>query len=130
MSDTVSDMLTRLRNAACLHKQYVEFPAAKHCVSIIGALKRSGMIWDYDVTERSQRRFVRVVLKYSQTGEPVMSRIDRVSKPGNRVFAAANAIPSIRQGLGICLLSTNSGLLNDSEARARGIGGEIICTVY
>lgn len=130
MSDTVSDMLTCLRNAACLQKQYVEFRAAKHSVSIIAALKRSGMIWDYDVTERSQKMFVRVVLKYSQSGESVISSIDRVSKPGNRVFASADRIPAIRQGLGICLLSTSRGLLSDSEARAQGVGGEIICSVY
>ncbi len=130
MSDTVSDMLTCLRNAVRLRKQYVEFRAAKHSVSIVAALKRSGFVWDFDVADRGGKSFVRVALKYSTNGDPVMRCVGRISKPGNRVFVRADRIPAVQQGLGISLLSTNRGLLSNVEAKAQGVGGELICSVY
>lgn len=130
MSDTVSDMLTALRNSVRLRKQYVEFRSSRMTVSIIDALKRSGFVWDFDIAERSGKNYIRVALKYSSNGEPVMSCMDRVSKPGNRVFSKVDGIPLVQQGLGVCLLSTNRGLLSDKEAKAQRVGGEVICRVY
>lgn len=130
MSDTVANMLTSIRNAARLHKQYVEMPASKLTISIIEVLKRSGFVWDFDVVSREYSTIVRVALKYSPTGEPVLRAIDSVSKPGNRVFVSAKQIPSVLQGLGIAVLSTNRGLLNDREAKDQRIGGEFVCKVY
>ncbi len=130
MSDTVSDMLTCLRNAVRLRKQYVEFRSAAISVSIIAALKRAGFIWDYDVADRLGKSYVRVALKYGSNGDPVMRSVRRVSKPGNRVFVRADRIPAVQQGLGISLLSTNRGLLSNVEARAQQVGGELICNVY
>ena len=130
MSDTVANMLTSIRNAARLRKQYVELPASKHTVSIIAVLKRSGFVWESVVVPRDRSSVVRVVLKYSPDGEPLLRSIDVVSTPGNRVFVTAKAIPIIQQGLGIAVLSTNLGLLNDHEAKAHGVGGEYVCKVY
>ena len=129
MSDTVANMLTSIRNAACLHRQYVELPASKQSISIIAVLKRSGFVWDYNIFSRDQFNVVRVDLKYSPTGEPVLREIDSVSKPGNRVFVSAKNIPIVLQGLGIAILSTNRGLLNDREAKDQHVGGEYICKV-
>ena len=130
MSDTVSDMLTILRNAVRLRKQYVELRSCRQTASIVGALKRSGFVWDFDVEERSGNKFIRVALKYSANGDPVLSGMDRVSKPGNRVFVRSDKIPLVKQGLGISLLSTNRGLLSDAEAKSQRVGGEVICKVY
>ena len=122
-------MLTSIRNAACLNKQYVEFPASKQAVSIIGVLKRSGFVWDFDVVAREKLSFVRVALKYSPTGQPVLRSIDCVSKPGNRVFVSVKDIPTVMQGLGIAVLSTSRGVLSDREAKAQRVGGEYVCRV-
>ena len=130
MSDTVSNLLTSLRNAVRLRKQDVEFRATRHTVSIVNVLKRAGFVWDYDVENRTGIDFVRVALKYTSNGSPVMSQLDRVSKPGNRVYAHADGIPVVQQGLGISLLSTSRGLMSDTEARANRVGGEVICIVY
>lgn len=130
MSDTVSDLLTCLRNSVRLRKRFVELRATKHCVSIIEALKRSGFIWDYNITDRVGRPFIRVALKYTPSGDPVMQSLSRVSKPGNRVFVRADKIPAVQQRLGISFLSTNRGLLSGTEAAAQRVGGELVCSVY
>ena len=130
MSDTVANMLTSIRNATCLRKQYVEIPASKQSMSIIAVLKRSGFIWDYDIVARDRFRVVRVALKYSPTGESALRSIVSISKPGNRLFLSAKDIPIILQGLGIAILSTNRGLLNDREAKSQQVGGEYVCKVY
>lgn len=130
MSDTVCNMLTSIRNAARLRKQFVELPASKQSVSIIEVLKRAGFVWDFDVVMRAEFEFVRVALKYSPTGEPVLRAIESVSKPGNRVFVSAKRIPIVLQGLGIAVLSTNLGLLSDREAKGHRVGGELVCKVY
>ena len=130
MSDTVSNLLTSIRNAAHLRKQYVEIPVSKQSMSIIGVLKRSGFVWDFGVVSDDSSSVVRVALKYSPTGEPVLRTIDCVSKPGNRVFVSVKDIPTVLQGLGIAVLSTNRGLLSDREAKAQRVGGEYVCNVY
>lgn len=130
MSDTVANMLTSIRNAVRLRKQYVELPPSKQSMSIISVLKRSGFVWEFGLVPRNQSNVVRVVLKYSPNGEPLLRSIDVVSTPGKRVFVSAKTIPIVLQGLGIAVISTNLGLLNDHEAKARGVGGEYVCRVY
>ena len=129
MSDTVANMLTSIRNAASLRKQYVDLPSSKQSIAMIALLKRSGFVWDYEVVAGS-RPVVRVGLKYSTTGEPALRAIDSVSKPGNRVFVSVKQIPIVLQGLGIAVISTNRGLLSDREAKAQRVGGEYVCQVY
>lgn len=130
MSDTVSDLLTSLRNCVSLRKRFVELRVTKMGISIVAALKRSGFIWDYTIVDRDGRPYIRVALKYSPNGDPVMRCLSRVSKPGNRVFVAADKIPAVQQRLGISLLSTNRGLLSGVEAATQHVGGELICGVY
>ena len=129
MSDTVANMLTSIRNAATLRKQYVDLPSSKQSIAMIALLKRSGFVWDYEVVV-SDRPVVRVGLKYSPTGEPALRAIDSVSKPGNRVFVSVKQIPIVLQGLGIAVISTNRGLLSDREAKVQRVGGEYVCQVY
>jgi len=130
MSDPVANMLTSVRNAASLRKQYVDVPASKLSVSIISVLKRSGFVWDYSVVSRDCISVIRVALKYSPAGQPALRSIDCVSKPGNRIFVSAKKIPIILQGLGVAIISTSRGLLNDREAKDHRVGGEYICNVY
>jgi len=130
MSDTVSDLLTSLRNAVRLRKHFVELRETKVGLSILGALKRSGFIWDYSSVDRIGRPYVRVALKYTPSGDSVMRSLSRVSKPGNRVFVCADKIPAVQQRLGITLLSTNRGVISGVEARSQRVGGELICSVY
>lgn len=130
MSDTVSDLLTSLRNSVRLRKPFVEIRSTKQAVSILAALKRAGFIWDYSIADRSGRPYVRVALKYTPSGDPVMRSLSRVSKPGNRVFVSAAKIPAVQQRLGLSFLSTNCGLLSGVEAVAQRVGGELVCDVY
>ena len=130
MSDTVADTLTAIRNATKLCKPFLELRSVKLRVSIIDSLKRSGYVWDYDFVERDNTRFVRVTLKYSESGESAIRSIVLVSKPGNRVYFKSAQIPTVVQGLGMSLLSTNRGIVTDREARQFGVGGEVICNVF
>ncbi len=130
MSDTVADTLTAIRNAIRLSKPFVELRSVKLRISIIDALKRSGYVWDYDFIDRGAFSFVRVALKYSESGESAIRSMVLVSKPGNRVFRKSGQIPTVVQGLGLSLLSTNRGIVTDREARQFGVGGEVICNVF
>ena len=129
MCDTVTNMITTIRNASKLCKQYVDLPFTKHSIAMIAVLKRSGFVWGYDVTT-GDRPVVRIGLKYSAIGEPVIRSISSVSKPGNRVFVTVKQIPVVLQGLGIAVISTNRGLLTDREAKSYQVGGEYVCRVY
>lgn len=130
MSDTVADTLTAIRNATRLSKPFVELRSVKLRVSIIEALKRSGYVWDYDFVERDNCSFVRVALKYSESGESAIRSVVLVSKPGNRAFCRSGQIQAVVQGLGVSLLSTNRGIITDLEARQLGVGGEVICNIF
>lgn len=129
MCDTVTNMITTIRNASKLCKQYVDLPSTKQSIAMIALLKRSGFVWGYDVTT-GDRPVVRIGLKYSAIGEPVIRSISSVSKPGNRVFVTVKQIPVVLQGLGIAVISTNRGLLTDREAKSYQVGGEYVCRVY
>ena len=133
MSDPVADMLTCVRNAVAAERATVEFPTSKLRVAIADALQRHGYIWDYSVVSKEDdenKKRLRINLKYGPTGEKVIQKISCVSKPGKRVYSAVEDIPNVLQGLGICLLSTNRGVLGGGEAKKANVGGEVLCIVW
>jgi len=129
MQDPISDMLTRVRNAQERAKREVVMPASGKKAAIAEVLKNEGFITDYRVEGEGAQRALRIELKYYQ-GRPVIERIQRVSRPGLRVYRSKDELPSVVGGLGVAIVSTSKGLMSDREARAQGIGGEVICSVY
>ncbi len=129
-SDPISDMLTRIRNAARVRKKQTLVPCSKIKVGIAQVLQEEGFIGGYDVIENDKQGFLRVDLKYGPLGEDVIHRLDRVSKPGRRVYKKWDDLPRVLDGLGIDILSTSQGVLSDRECRQRKIGGELLCTAY
>lgn len=128
MSDPIADMLTRVRNAQMVNKISVVMPSSKIKVAIAQVLKEEGYIEDFSVhTERSKTQ-LKIALKY-YAGQPVISRIGRVSRPSCPSYKSACDIPKVMNGLGIAIISTTKGVMTDRRARSLGIGGEIICTV-
>lgn len=133
MSDPVADMLTCVRNAVAAERATVEMPTSKLRVAIAEALQRHGYIWDFTVVPSEQdenKKRLRINLKYGPTGERVIQSLSCVSRPGRRVYAPVDKIPRVLQGLGICILSTNKGVLGGDEARKANVGGEVLCTVW
>jgi small subunit ribosomal protein S8 len=136
MSDPVSDMLTRIRNAQMVGHTEVAMPASRLKASIAQVLKDEGYIEDFAVQDRGgdkagkdgAKKELRIGLKY-YAGRPVIERLERVSKPGLRVYKGRNDIPQIMNGLGVAILSTSRGVMTDRKARADGVGGEILCIV-
>ena len=129
MSDPIADMLTRIRNGLHAQKYDVEMPASRNKIAIAEVLKDEGYITGFDVEGEGAMRKLRVELKYFQ-GEPVIEEIRRISSPSCRVYAKRDDIPSVKDGLGVALVSTSKGILTDRNARQQGVGGEIICTVF
>ncbi|HEV7999279.1 MAG TPA: 30S ribosomal protein S8 [Planctomycetaceae bacterium] len=130
MTDPIADMLTRVRNAVRVERSHVEMPSSKVKVSIAGVLKREGYIWDYEVVEAKPQNTLRIQLKYGPNGERVIQHLRRVSSPGRRVFARVDQMPKILQGLGISIVSTSHGVMSNREAKKKGVGGEVICTLW
>ena len=128
MTDPISDMLTRIRNAQNAGKVDVTMPASKMKSSIAKVLKDEGYISDHAVTSDVKPELT-VTLKYYE-GAPVIEKVQRVSRPGLRIYKGKDELPKVLNGLGIAIISTSSGLMTDKQARANGFGGEIICTVY
>lgn len=128
MQDPLADMLTRIRNAQMAEHTSVVMPASKIKAAVAEVLKTEGYIADYKV-EGDVKAQLTVVLKYSE-GKPVIEEIKRVSRPGLRNYRAASDLPKVNGGLGIAVVSTNKGMMTDRAARAQGIGGEVICTVF
>ena len=130
LSDPLGDLLTRIRNGQRAGKNLVESPSSRLRVNVLDVLKREGFIRDYSTEElRAGVGVVRVELKYAE-GRPVIRRIDRVSKPGRRVYSKIKDLPRVYNGLGISILSTPRGVMSDSEARAANVGGEVLCQVF
>ncbi len=131
MTDPIADMLTRVRNANSIKRKTVDIPLSKQKIGIAEVLKRSGFIHDFRVLdgEPSERR-IRIDLKYGPDGEFVINEIQRFSKPGRRVYRGVCDLPQVLNGLGICILSTSRGVMNDTEARQSNVGGEIHATVW
>jgi len=129
-TDPIADLLTRIRNANAIYRESVEVPASKIKESIAKVLTREGYIKGYRVKVKEGKRFIELYLKYSQDKERVITHLERVSKPGRRIYAGKDEIPRVRRGLGICILSTPKGILTDKEARKEGVGGEVLCYIW
>ena len=130
MSDPIADLLTRIRNAQAMSKSSVTMPASKMKLAIAEVLKSEGYIEDViSVDLGSNKRAMEIKLKYFQ-GKPVIAEIDRVSRPGLRRYSAKGELPSVRAGLGVAIVSTSKGVMTDRAARAAGVGGEVLCTVF
>ena len=128
MSDPIADMLTRIRNAQMVGHTEVSMPTSRLKVSIAQVLKDEGYIEDFRVQGEGTGKELRIGLKY-YAGQPVIERLERVSKPGLRVYKGRNDIPRIMNGLGVAIVSTSRGVMTDRKARADGVGGEILCFV-
>lgn len=130
MTDPIADMLTRIRNANMVKQQKVDIPSSNVKVNIAQVLKQEGYIKNYKVIADNRQGVLRVYLKFIDDKEPVINAITRVSKPGSRSYVNAESIPTIKNGLGIAILSTSQGIMTDGAARQAGIGGELLCTVW
>ncbi len=128
-SDPIADMLTRIRNATRSGKTEVNVKASKICQGIAAVLKKEGYIVDYDRIEDGKQGLLRIKLKYDQEGQPVISEIKRVSKPGCRVYSSVTDLPVVLGGLGIAVVSTSKGIVSDRNCRENRMGGEILCMV-
>jgi small subunit ribosomal protein S8 len=128
MSDPIADMLTRIRNAQLSEKQSVVMPASKLKSSIAKVLKDEGYIDDYAVRANEGKPQLEIGLKY-YAGEPVIEKIERVSRPGLRIYKPSRDIPTVMNGLGIAIVSTSKGVMTDRQARGLGVGGEVLCVV-
>jgi small subunit ribosomal protein S8 len=128
MSDPIADMLTRIRNAQAGEKPAVAIPASKVKAAIAQVLKDEGYIDDFRVQAEGVKSTIEIALKY-YAGRPVIERIERVSRPGLRVYRASRDIPAVMNGLGIAIVSTSKGVMTDRKARTTGIGGEVLCIV-
>jgi small subunit ribosomal protein S8 len=130
VNDPISDMLTRIRNAGMAQKSETTMPATKILVAIANILKSEGYIKDFEVIEKRPQNQLVVTLSYGPDKRHAIREIKRVSKPGLRVYAGKSELPRVRSGLGIAIVSTPQGVLTGYEARRRGIGGEVLCTVW
>jgi len=128
MSDPIADMLTRIRNAQGVQKKTVAMPSSKVKVAIANVLKDEGYIEDFAVAESQGKAELKIGLKY-YAGRPVIERLERVSRPGLRIYKGKNDIPNVMNGLGVAIVSTPRGVMTDRKARATGVGGEVICYV-
>ena len=128
MSDPIADMLTRIRNAQSVEKPVVSMPSSKLKVAIAQVLKDEGYIDSFAVKSEGVKSELEISLKY-YAGRPVIERIERVSRPGLRIYRGRDAIPSVMNGLGVAIVTTPKGVMTDRKARATGVGGEVLCYV-
>ena len=129
MTDPIADMLTRIRNAVSVGKASVDMPCSKLKVSVAEVLLREGYIEGFEIVERPVQNDLRIRLKYGPRGERIITRIQRVSTPGRRVYAGAGELAPVLRGLGISIISTPKGVLSDREARKAQVGGEVLAEV-
>jgi small subunit ribosomal protein S8 len=129
MQDPLSDMLTRIRNAQMAGKKRVEMPGSKLKVAVAQVLKDEGYVDGFSATNDGVKPRLAIDLKY-YLGKPVIAEINRVSRPGLRTYSGRGDLPSVRTGLGVAIISTSRGVMTDRAARAAGVGGEVLCTVY
>ncbi len=130
MTDPIADMLTRIRNGIQSHHDRVELPSSKLKVEIARILKGEGFISNYKLIEDKIQPLLRIYLKYSEDGEPVIHGIERISRPGRRVYRNKQDIPRVLGGLGLAIVSTSRGVMAGAEAVKNGIGGEVLCQVW
>jgi small subunit ribosomal protein S8 len=130
MTDPISDMLTRIRNATTVRHDRTDVPASKMKLEIAKILKQEGYIRTFKLLEEGPQGLIRIYLKYAEDGEPVIHGLRRVSTPGRRVYRAADDLPKVQNGLGVAVVSTNRGVLTDEQARGLRVGGEVLCEVW
>jgi small subunit ribosomal protein S8 len=129
-ADPIADMLTRVRNALIARHAKVDVPASRLKNEIARILREEGYILNYKLTEEGAKRYIRLYLKYTPGNLPVISRIERVSRPGCRVYVGSKEVPRILGGLGINILTTPKGVMTGSTARKEGVGGEVLCQIW
>ena len=129
LSDPIGDMIARIKNAQMRNQKKVDLPSSNFKTKIADVLKDEGFIIDYNVENKSGKPNLTINLKYN-SGNPVINTIERVSKPGRRIFSSAESLPKINNGLGIAIISTPKGVMTDIDARKQKVGGEIICKVF
>ncbi len=130
INDPIADMLTRIRNAGMARQQETSMPKTKILVAVARILEQEGYIGGFHVEERKPVSLLRIQLKYGSNRHHAIRELKRVSKPGLRVYAGKDEIPMVQSGLGTAIVSTSQGVLSGHEARHRGIGGEVLCTVW
>ncbi|MDI6815036.1 MAG: 30S ribosomal protein S8 [Dehalococcoidales bacterium] len=130
ISDPIADMLTRIRNAVIVRHDFVLVPTSRMKLSIARILKEEGFISDYEVLRGKPHRVIKIYLKYSDNNQPVISGLERVSKPGLRVYVQRKEIPRVYGGSGIAIVSTPKGVLTGHQAWRQGLGGELLCYVW
>jgi len=130
ISDPIADMLTRIRNAIMARHDSVPIPASRMKLSIARIIKDEGFINDYEVLRGKPHRVIKIYLKYDDKNQPVLSGLERVSKPGLRVHVQQKEIPRVYGGLGIAILSTSKGMMTGQQAWRQGVGGELLCYVW
>ena len=130
LTDSIADMLTRIRNILMIKGETVDIPASKEKIAISEILLNEGYIKGYEVLENGVAKTIRITLKYGAKGEKVIQGLKRISKPGLRVYVEARKMPKVINGLGIAIVSTNKGIITDKKARELGVGGEVLCYVW
>ncbi len=129
MSDPISDMLTRIRNAARINRGQVNIKASNICEGIADVLRKEGYIEDFDRIDDGKQGILRITLKYDQEGVAIISEIKRISKPGRRIYSSVADLPHVLGGMGIVVVSTSKGVMSDKNCRESNMGGEILCMV-
>ena len=130
MTDPISDMLTRIRNAVRARHPRVEIPHSNMKLAIAGILRDEGYVAAIATVEKGKFKQIRITLRYDREGDPLLSGIEMVSRPGRRIYTGSSEIPPVMGGLGLSILSTPKGLLSGRNARKAGVGGEIVCNVW
>ena len=130
MTDPIADMLTRVRNANTVRHEKLDIPASKVKTEIADILKREGYVRNYEIIEDNKQNIIRIFMKYGNNDEQVIRGLKRISKPGLRVYAKAEEVPRVLNGLGTAIISTSKGVLSDKEARAQVIGGEVLAYIW
>jgi small subunit ribosomal protein S8 len=130
MTDPIADMLTRIRNAGSARHAATSCPASQQKLAIATVLQRAGFLDSVKVEERDGHRSLVLGIRYDEAGRPLIDGIQRVSKPGRRVYVGKEELPRVRNGLGVAVISTSRGVLSDSEAREQNVGGELLCEVW
>jgi small subunit ribosomal protein S8 len=129
MTDPVSDLLTRIRNATQARHETVDVPSSKMKLELVRILKEEGYIDNFVLNRETHQGVIRIYLRYTSGKKPVITTMDRVSRPGCRVYARKSSIPQVLGGIGICIVSTSQGLLTGKKALERGLGGEVLCAI-
>ncbi len=129
-TDPVADLLTRIRNANNAHHESVQLSGSKLKLEIVKILKEEGFVKNYEVISNPKQDQIKVILNYGPHREKVITNLERISKPGLRVYTGTDSVPRVLRGLGIAILTTSQGVMTDKQARRKGIGGEVLCYVW